>query len=76
MANNRNLLELKPKNGVQVVKTVKVKSVENTYLLGIKKMKKLLVTSDAKFKQNLSSLSTGNMEAEGEDEEETIICEM
>ena len=70
------MLELPPKNGIQPVKTIKAVRVENTYILGIKKLKKLFVTSDAKFKQNLMSLSTGSMGTEGEDEEEAIICEM
>ena len=75
IANNRDLLELPPKNGIQVVKTTKVKRVENAYILGIKKLKKLLVTSNTKFKQNLVSLSTGNAEAKGEELDEPM-CEM
>jgi hypothetical protein len=72
MANNRDLLAIFPKKATHVIKT----KVGNTYILGIKKMKMQLVAHDAKFKQNIMSLSTGNMEPEGEDEEDAHMSEI
>jgi hypothetical protein len=39
-------------------------------------MKMQLVTHNAKFKQNIMSLSTGNMEPEGEDEQDAHMSEI